>query len=265
MLSLTTNIAALMMYLCASAYVLMLLIRNQSLQQQWLFAMASCAIIFHGLGLYYLMFMAEGIDLSIYKMASLIMFCVTAIVLISSSRKPLHNLFILLFPFSIVAIAFSMMHLNQSPNISHLSTGVVAHILMSIIAYSLLTIATLQALLLHWQNTRLKSRQLTGLIKHLPPLQTMESLMFEVLWVGVILLLGGIVVGALFLEDIFAQHLVHKTVLSIIALLIYATLLWGRIAKGWRSRTAVAWVLGGFCILMLAYFGSKVVLELILK
>ncbi|MDP4917088.1 MAG: cytochrome c biogenesis protein CcsA, partial [Haliea sp.] len=63
----------------------------------------------------------------------------------------------------------------------------------------------------------------------------------------------------------FAQHLVHKTVLTLIAWVVYSTLLWGRYQLGWRSQTAVRFTLGGFIVLMLAFLGSKLVLELVLQ
>ena len=69
----------------------------------------------------------------------------------------------------------------------------------------------------------------------------------------------------IFLEDIFAQHLVHKTVLSLVAWCIFAILLWGRHVLGWRGNTAVKLTLAGFVVLMLAFFGSKLVLEVILQ
>ena len=71
--------------------------------------------------------------------------------------------------------------------------------------------------------------------------------------------------GILFVEDIFAQHLVHKTALTIVAWILFSILLWGRYKLGWRSQTAVRFTLAGFALLMLAYFGSKLVLELVLQ
>jgi ABC-type uncharacterized transport system permease subunit len=82
--------------------------------------------------------------------------------------------------------------------------------------------------------------------------------------VGFILLSLALVSGALFVQDLFAQHLVHKTVLSIVAWVVFAILLWGRQRFGWRGRTAIRWTLSGFFSLMLAYFGSKWVLEVVL-
>ena len=79
------------------------------------------------------------------------------------------------------------------------------------------------------------------------------------------LLTIAIVSGVIFIDDIFAQSLVHKTVLTIVAWLLFSGLLWGHYQLGWRSRTAVRLTLAGFLVLMLAFFGSKLVLELILQ
>ena len=141
---------------------------------------------------------------------------------------------------------------------------IITHILLSVLAHSLLAIATLQALLLSYQYKKLKTRHPKGLIGILPPLQTMETLMFELVWAGFALLTLSILSGLIYLDNIFAQHLAHKTVFSILAWFIYATLLWGRHSIGWRGIIAIRWVLVGFAALMLAYFGSKIVLEVIL-
>ena len=120
-------------------------------------------------------------------------------------------------------------------------------------------------ILLAIQDRHLHNRQPGGFIRALPPLQVMEALLFQMIGVGYVLLTLALLTGILFLEDIFAQHLVHKTVLSIIAWLVFGILLWGRWHFGWRGRVAIRWTIGGFIFLMLAYFGSKFVLELILN
>ncbi len=98
----------------------------------------------------------------------------------------------------------------------------------------------------------------------MPPLQTMESLLFEIIWVGILLLSGVIITGFLFTDDFFGQSLSHKTVLSISSWVVFGILLWGRHFAGWRGATAIRWTVVGFIFLILAYFGSKFVLELIL-
>ena len=92
----------------------------------------------------------------------------------------------------------------------------------------------------------------------------METLLFEVILVGFIALTISLASGLIFLENMFAQQLAHKTILSIVAWLVFLTLLIGHWKLGWRGRTAIRWTLTGFASLMLAYFGSKFVLEVLL-
>lgn len=93
----------------------------------------------------------------------------------------------------------------------------------------------------------------------------MESLLFQLITVGFILLSVTLISGFFFLEDLFAQHVAHKTLLSLIAWCVFGVLLWGRWRFGWRGQTAIRWTLSGFGFLVLAFFGSKLVLELILR
>ena len=92
----------------------------------------------------------------------------------------------------------------------------------------------------------------------------MESLLFEIIGLGYILLSVALITGATYIENIFEQHLIHKTFLSVSAWVVFAILIWGRWRFGWRGKTAVRWTISGFVVLMLAYFGSKLVQELIL-
>lgn len=101
-------------------------------------------------------------------------------------------------------------------------------------------------------------------MRRLPALNTMEQQLFGMLWLGFALLSVGLLTGLVFVDDLLAQHLVHKTTLSVVAWVVFGTLLVGRWRLGWRGQTAVRWTLGGFAALMLAYFGSKFVLELLL-
>ena len=132
-------------------------------------------------------------------------------------------------------------------------------------AYSILIIAGIQAVLVYLQNKQLKNHNTSGLVKALPPLQTMDALLFEMIWIGMLLLTIAFFVGWPYITDIKEQHLLHKTALSIMSWIIYATLLFGRFRFGWRGITASRWTLAGTGFLILAYFGSKFVLELVLQ
>jgi ABC-type uncharacterized transport system permease subunit len=74
----------------------------------------------------------------------------------------------------------------------------------------------------------------------------------------------ALVTGSFFVEDLFAQHLVHKVALAVVAWVVFGILLLGRWRMGWRGRQALRWTLSGYVLLGLAYFGSKLVLEVIL-
>lgn len=263
--SLTFNLAAIAIYIAASGYLTVQLLRKGDIDKRWLVAFACCALALHGVGVKYTIFADDGFQFGFFKVSSLIFWVINAIVLISSLKKPLHNLLVLLFPLSALAAFVSI--ISDSPQLpySQLSEGLASHILLSILAYSLLTIATLQALLLAFQNHQLRSKQSSGIVRLLPPLQTMEALLFEMLWAGMFLLSLSIATGVFFLHDIFAQHLAHKTVFSLLAWCIYAVLLWGRHKLGWRGNTAIRWTMVGFAALMLAYFGSKLVLEVLIQ
>ena len=93
----------------------------------------------------------------------------------------------------------------------------------------------------------------------------MEKLLFSLLWIGITGLSLAIVTGLLFLEDMFAQHVVHHTLFAIASWCVYALLLAGHWISGWRSTTVTAWVLIAFALLVLGYFGSKFVLEILIK
>lgn len=264
MISTTIYSLTLLIYAGISGYLFYCLVRKIPVNRSRLLIAIACALVAHGVSIYDLTITERGIRVGFFPISTLIFWVINAIVLLSSLRKPLHNLFILLAPLTIIGICASMLGGDSGPRVE-LGLSTASHAVLSILAYSLLTIATLQALLLAWQHHQLRHKHPSGSVSLLPPLQTMEALLFDVLWAGVLLLTLSILSGFLFLDDMFAQHVAHKTAFSLAAWVIYAVLLWGRHRVGWRGYTAIRWTLAGFALLMLAYFGSKLVLELILK
>lgn len=222
------------------------------------------AAILHAVILFADTLTVAGINPSIFNSFSIVSWLAVVFYLIAESRKPVETLGIFIFPVTSVAI-FLQLFWPQTMRLSELSFELKLHILLSLLAYGLLAVAAAQSVLLAVQTHFLKNKQPGGFIRSLPPLQSMESLLFQLISSGFIFLTLALLSGFIFLDDIFAQHLVHKTVLSIIAWLIFAILLWGRWHYGWRGKKAVHFTLSGFIFLMLAYFGSKVVLEIILQ
>jgi ABC-type uncharacterized transport system permease subunit len=140
------------------------------------------------------------------------------------------------------------------------------HILMSMAAYSLFTIASLHVLLMAMLERRLHMGSLPTGLRRLPPLLTMETLLFRIIWAGFVMLTLTLVSGIFFSEEVFgkAARLNHKTIFGFVSWTVFAALLLGRHFRGWRGRVAVRWTLAGFLLLVLAYLGSKFVLEVLL-
>jgi ABC-type uncharacterized transport system permease subunit len=165
--------------------------------------------------------------------------------------------------------------------------GFRAHLTLAMLAYSLFTIGALHALLmavlegtLHGDHFGLGKRDasaraerhasrpglLAGPLSSLPPLLTLERLLFRILTLGFVLLTLTLLTGALFSEEVFgrAVRFNHKTLFAFISWVTFGLLLAGRWRYGWRGRKALRWTLAGFVTLLLAYVGSRFVVEVVL-
>jgi ABC-type uncharacterized transport system permease subunit len=224
----------------------------------------AAALLLHAWTLGLALYGPEGFTLDLLRTASVLAWEVAALTLLAALTLPVGSLGLVALP--IGAIGSAALVFDFAPVRTHaaLTTAVEAHVILSLLAYGLLLLAAAQALLLWYQERRLQRHELKGLIGLLPPLAVMESLLFQILLVGVVLLTCALATGLTFVEDLRAQHLVHKTVLSVLAWVILVVLLWGRWRHGWRGPRAVALTLAGFATLVLAYFGSRFVLEVLL-
>lgn len=179
-------------------------------------------------------------------------------------RQRLDALGVVVFPLAaiaIVALAF-IERTDARPVV--LGWQISLHAWTALLAYATLALAALLALLLWLQERALRKRNFAYWLRALPPLTQLETLLFRLIAAGFALLTLTLVTGALFVEDLLGQHLVHKTVLSTLSWLLFGALLWGRRRYGWRGRRAVRLTLTAMMLLFLAFFGSQLVLELIL-
>ena len=259
------SLAAACLYAGATAYQGMRLGQRISPARTLLTLLGALALIAHVYTLIHQLFSPAGLTLDFFRAASLISAAVIALILLASQRMPVQNLLLLLFPLGFLTVLLAAFAPSGTAATINEEAGILAHILLSILAYGLLTIAMFQSLLLLLQDHQLKQKRLSSLaVRSFPPLQTMESLLIGFIWAGWLLLSLSLLSGWIFLDNLFSQHLVHKTLLSIIAWVVFGILLWGGHRLGWRGHTAVRWTLAGFLLLMLAYFGSKLVREFIL-
>lgn len=203
------------------------------------------------------------------SLLNILSLCALVTVSIPLITYPLRNN---LFDAALVALPLSVLILLaeatlEAPalEITRQSAHITAHIFSSIIAFGVLSIAGVYALFIALIDRLLRQHSVNALVQTLPALDKLEDLLFHLIRIGLAVLTFSLVTGLVFIEDLFGQHLAHKTILSIFAWLIFALLLWGRWKRGWRGQVAVRMTLAGIAVLLLSYFGSKLVLEIILE
>ena len=263
MLTSLSGFTAAVIYLGGFIYLLRQLIKGSDFNLPLLKILATIALGLHGLSTTRLLFSANGLDLSLLKTVAFIAFVINLLAFVSGQKKPLHTMYLVLFPISAISLTAALT-IPSTKTAAFLSPYIQGHILISILAYSLLAIAALQALLTGYQNWQLKHKHQNFLMRTFPPLQSMETFLFELIWAGEIFLSLSLISGFLYYEDLFDQKLLHKVTLSLIAWSVYAALLWGRHNRGWRGNKAISWSLVGFIAILMGYIGSKIVLEFVL-
>lgn len=230
-------------------------------------AMVALGVLLHGWLLYRDVFAVGSLNLGVYYAISAILWLTVLIYWIADLKHALHSLQSVVLPIAALGVlmpAFAVKNYYvQAQGFSLLSL----HILIAMIAYSLLTFAALHACLMRMAERALHDKNSWLALPGFPPLMVLDELLFKVLRIGFLLLTVTLISGMLFSEEIFGKPLQfnHKTIFSIASWLIYAWLLFGRYQYGWRGKTATRWTLVGFVLLLLAYIGSRFVLHVILN
>ena len=207
-----------------------------------------------------LLSIANGFDLSIGNAVSLIGLELAAIALLASLEPTLRGMsggMILLGAAATLLMGPSV----DSATGVELAWQVRAHVLVALASYGLLSVGTIVAIFALIQENRLQAARISAVNQLFAPLETTEKLLFAVATAGFIGLTLAIVSGSTFVNDLLQQHLTHKFALSILAWLVFGILLAGRFFRGWRGKQAVHLYLGGYFVLCLAYFGSRLILE----
>lgn len=205
-----------------------------------------------------------ALDLHFFAALSLTACVVAALTLIVNLTRPVAALGVIVFPLAAILLAIDVFA-APSTRPQPMDWQIKLHVTVALIAYGALSIGAVLAILLALQERALRHRRFGAWLGALPPLTLTETLLFRLIGAGFVLLTVTLLTGALFVGNLFGQHLVHKTVLSIAAWVVFGVLLWGRWRHGWRGRSAVNLTLTGMAILLLAFFGSKFVLELVLQ
>ncbi len=223
-------------------------------------------IVLHGYLLYNTLWLAGALNLGLVHALSLILWLTILVYWLANFFYPLASLKALVLPLAAVGVMLPLIF--PSPRVVSQATSWIldAHVLVAMLAYSLFTIAALHAGLMSLVESSLHKARLPGLLKNLPPLLTMETVLFRIIATGFVLLTLTLVSGSFFSEQIFgkAWQFNHKVLFGFISWAVFGVLLAGHYFYGWRGRKAVNWTMSGFGLLLLAYIGSKFVLEVIL-
>lgn len=257
----TVAIAAILAY-CLSAG-LWLFRQNNGLNRVFPQSFALLALFAHALthGLYWRM--NHGPDVHFFAALSWTTLAMAAITTALTARRPLSALGIVVYPIAALSVlAYWRWGVHAA---GALDWRLKLHASCALLAYASLSIAALLAMLYWLQDRALRRRHLQGWMGALPPLLQTEQLLFKTLGASWLLLTLTLFTGLVFVQDMLAQHLWHKTVLTALSWLVLLILLIGRARFGWRGPRAVHWTLGAMALLALAFFGSKFVLEMVLR
>jgi ABC-type uncharacterized transport system permease subunit len=226
------------------------------------------ALVLHAMLLYRRVIVPGGLDLGVANAVSMLVWLTVMIYWLGGlAYRGLTGILGLMSP-----LAFTAVLLQAAVTSGHVVTYggdplFALHFAIAMLAYSLFIVATVHAVVMLAEEKWLHRGVLPPFVKSLPPLLEMEALLFRILLAAFVLLTLTVVSGVFFSEQLFGKPLKfsQKTVFAIVSWFIFGGLLAGHHFRGWRGRTAVHWTLAGFTALLLAYVGSKVVLELVLQ
>lgn len=227
-------------------------------------------MVIHGYLLSNTLFVDGEINMGLTNSVSLILWLTLLVYWVAHFFYPIASLQALVLPLAAVGVLLPNLFPDQRLQSQSGSWVFEAHIAVAMLAFSLFTIAALHAGLMSLVEKRLHHAILPKAMQNLPPLLTMEALLFRIIIAGFLLLSFTLASGMIFSEEVFGHALkftpriAHKIVFGLMSWAVFAGLLVGHRFYGWRGRTAIRWTLSGFAFLFLSYVGSKFVLEVLL-
>ncbi|TSA51140.1 MAG: cytochrome C biogenesis protein [Nitrosomonadales bacterium] len=232
----------------------------------WHTPAVAVGLALHGGLLYCALFGAGGLNLGLVNALSAIFWLTALIYWLANLQLALHSLQAFVLPPAALFVLLQKLAPGTHVLPYAAEPFFLLHLAIAMLAYSLFTFAALHALLMAVAERSLHRQSTFFKLPDFPPLIAMETLLFQVIGAGFVLLTLTLASGMLFSEQLFHKALQfnHKNIFTIISWLIFGALLWGRRIHGWRGRTAIRWTLSGFAVLLLAYVGSKFVLEILL-
>jgi len=249
-------------YVAIAGYQFLLLKKHDDRHAIKIALMTILPLLCHGWILHLDIDTEYGQDLSIFNIVSMMFWIISSLVIFSSITRKLGILVMALLPLSGLTLLASHFLTKQSL-IDASAPGYLIHTLISIASISVISLAAIQSLFVNALDNRLKQNSPSS-IRGMPALQDMENFLFVLIWSGFILLTFSILTAIIFMPNTGGEVPLHKPILSVSSWITFAILLIGRHRNGWRGKTASRWTIAGFILIILAYFGTRTVLEVIL-
>jgi ABC-type uncharacterized transport system permease subunit len=221
--------------------------------------LAGLAVALHLLGLILDVRASGGVDLHFGNTLSLVGLGMALVLALAARRSALDPIGMLVYPLAAACLLVALLARPESPPPRPESWQIALHGIIALLAYSTLSVASLVAILMAGQEHALRTHRPLPFL-HSLPLTLTEALLFQLIGAGFALLSLTLLSGLLFVDDLFAQHLLHKTVLSVAAWIVFGGLLLARLRLGLRGRRAAWLTLAGMALLLVAYFGGRLLL-----
>ncbi|WP_434931379.1 cytochrome C assembly family protein [Shewanella sp. HL-SH8] len=229
-----------------------------------LMMISALGVVMHGFALSHSIFTLDGQNFSLTNVISMVNWIIAFTFTVTLPRLKVIVVLPVIYACSIISVALLWLLPPQYITHFELHPEILAHVVLSLMAYSALMIAALYALQLWIIQNKLKNKKMI-MSTAMPPLMTVERQLYHLIVIGFILLSLSLVTGFVFLEDMFVDGKGHKAILSMAAWAVYGTMLWQHYTIGCRIRTAVVYSLSGAGLLSLGYFGARIVKELIIN
>ena len=257
-------IIASMAYIVVSIYIGWALTTNNIIQKGISLGLLLVGMLVHAMLLYPYIFTLYGLNFNLFNVISLISLFFLFFYVLFSLYRPIVSLGILAAPTAFIGMTIGFIGRAPYQPLTNVSMGLEAHIILSFAAYCVLLMAAVQALFLRLQIRELKHKSIHRFwVNKLPSLQSMEGLLFDMILVGFVLLSIALGLGFIYVENLMAQHIVHKTVFSVLSWLLFGSLLYGNWRGGLRGKRAANITIYAFILLAIGFVGSKFVLEFV--
>ncbi len=258
-------VIASMAYIAVSLYLGWALTTNKEIHKTASLALLLIGMLAHGVLLYPYIVTLYGLNFNLFNVLSLTSLFFLLFYVLFSLYRPIISLGILAAPTALLGMIVGYFGRAPYQPLTNVSLGLEVHIILSFAAYCVLLMAAVQALFLRLQIRELKHKTIHRFwVNKLPSLQSMEGLLFDMILVGFVLLSVALGFGFIYVEDLMAQHIAHKTVFSILSWLLFGLLLIGNWRGGLRGKRAANITVYAFILLAIGFIGSKFVLELVI-